>query len=346
MARGNGQERLPFSHRRVKIHAPPPSAPRIPIMGAPSPPGRRDAMSPSENRALLTLALMAAHADGDKSDAERAEWKRIANSLDQQGLDANSVHRDVLLKLVTVDDAVKALTTPESRQFAYEMAVCVALADGTEVEAERRFLDELRTKLGVSGSATPPPIPGTAKVATAAAAAGAGYAATMPPAEMDGMILNYAILNGALELLPESLASMAIIPLQMKMVYRIGKAHGFELDRKQVMELLGVLGIGMGSQYVEQIGVKLVGRLLGGGFLGGLAKQAVSSGMSFASTYALGHLAKRYYAGGRELSTQALRDAYDSMLGEAKGLQSRYLPAIREKARTLDVRQVLAEVGR
>ena len=45
------------------------------------------------------------------------------------------------------------------------------------------------------------------------------------------MILNYSILNGALELLPQSMASMAIIPLQMKMVYRIGKEHGYELDR-------------------------------------------------------------------------------------------------------------------
>ena len=126
----------------------------------------------------------------------------------------------------------------------------------------------------------------------------------------------------------------------------LGNAHGFELDRKQVLELLGTLGLGLGSQYVEQIGVKLVGRLLGRGFLGGLGRQAVSSGMSFASTYALGHLAKRYYGGGRELSTQALREAYESMLGEARNLQSRYLPAIQEKARTLDVRQVLAEVGR
>jgi uncharacterized protein (DUF697 family)/tellurite resistance protein len=300
-------------------------------------------MSPAENRALLTLALMAAFADGDKSDAERAEWKRIADSLDQDGLNTAAIYQDVLLKRVTVDQAVAALASPESRQLAYEMASCVALSDGTQVEAERLFLDELRGTLGLASNTTPPPIPAAL---AAAAPAGAGYAATKSSAELDAMILNYAILNGALELLPESLASMAIIPLQMKMVHRVGKAHGFELDRKQVLELLGVLGIGMGSQYVEQVGVKLVSRLLGRGFLGGLARQAVSSGMSFASTYALGHLAKRYYAGGRELSTQALREAYESMLGEARNLQSRYLPAIQEKARTLDVRQVLAEVGR
>ena len=286
-------------------------------------------MTAAENKALLTLALMAAFADGDKSDAERAEWKRIADSLDQDGLNTAAIYQDVLLKRVTLEQAVAALATPESRQLAYEMASCVALSDGTLVEAERRFLDELRGKLGLAGNAMPPPIPAAAVAATAAA--GAGYAATKSPAELDAMILNYAILNGALELLPESLASMAIIPLQMKMVHRVGKAHGFELDRKQVLELLGVLGIGMGSQYVEQVGVKLVSRLLGRGFLGGLARQAVSSGMSFASTYALGHLAKRYYAGGRELSTQALREAYESMLGEARSLQSRYLPRSRRR---------------
>ena len=53
----------------------------------------------------------------------------------------------------------------------------------------------------------------------------------MPADEQDRVILNYAILNGALELLPDSLASMAIISLQMKMMYRIGKSYGFDLDR-------------------------------------------------------------------------------------------------------------------
>ena len=70
------------------------------------------------------------------------------------------------------------------------------------------------------------------------------------------MILNYAILNGALELLPESLATMAIIPLQMKMVYRVGMSHGFELDRGHIKDFIATLGVGLTSQYVEQIGRK------------------------------------------------------------------------------------------
>jgi uncharacterized protein (DUF697 family) len=162
------------------------------------------------------------------------------------------------------------------------------------------------------------------------------------------MILNYAILNGALELLPDSLASMAIIPLQVKMVYRIGRSYGYELDRGHIKDFLATAGIGMASQYVEQVGVKLVGRLFGrkalGRLLGAAAGQAVSSGFSFATTFALGRLAVRYYSGGRVFSAQVLQDTYAGLLGEAKAMQGRYLPAIQEKARTINVAQVLQEV--
>ena len=45
--------------------------------------------------------------------------------------------------------------------------------------------------------------------------------------ELDRMILNTAILNGALEIMPHTLATMAIIPVQMRMVYQIGKRQGY-----------------------------------------------------------------------------------------------------------------------
>jgi len=170
----------------------------------------------------------------------------------------------------------------------------------------------------------------------------------MPADEQDRVILNYAILNGALELLPDSLASMAIIPLQMKMVYRIGKPYGFDLDRGHIKDFLATAGVGMASQHVEQSGVILLGRVFArsllDGLLGGVANQAVSSGFSFATTFALGRLAIRYSAGGRTFSTQVLRDTYASLMGEAKGLQGQYLPAIQEKARTVDVAQILQDV--
>src|ERR1044072_3047760 len=80
-----------------------------------------------------------------------------------------------------------------------------------------------------------------------------------PDAEMDKYILNHAIVNGAVELLPQSLATMAIIPLQMKLVYRIGQSYGYEMDRGFIKEFLATVGVGLTSQYVEQVGRKLLG---------------------------------------------------------------------------------------
>lgn len=315
-------------------------------------------MQASETRAIVTLSLLAAFVDGEKHERERAEIKRIAEGLSQaDGLNLPTLYQDVLMKRVSLDSVAAALTSAESKQLAYEMAVCVCDADGVQSVAEQRFLASVQQTLGLGMAVT---AQFTQQADAMAAAPLAAPSATPTPvatvakpgdAELDKTILNAAIVNGALELLPESLSTMAIIPLQMRLVYGIGKAHGFELDRGHIKDFLATVGVGLTSQYLEQAGRKLLGGLLGklgGGMVGGLARglgqQAVSTGMSFAATYALGHVAKRYYAGGRTMSTQVLKDAYASMAQEAQGLHGRYLPAIQEKARTLDSGKVLAMV--
>jgi uncharacterized protein (DUF697 family)/tellurite resistance protein len=307
-------------------------------------------MTHAEQEAVLRIALMAAVADGATDERERTEVRRITESLPAE-INAASLYQDALLKRMTPAQAAAPLVLPELRRYAWEMAVCVCDADGAHSAAEKAFLDELRAALGLEAAAS------EAFAAEAAGLAGAPLAketsaepplaATMSPAELDAMILNYAILNGALELLPQNLASMAIIPLQMKMVYRIGKAHGFELDRGHVKDFISTAGVGLTSQYVEQFGRKLVGGLLGklaGGLGRAVGSAATGAGFSFASTYALGQVARRYYAGGRRLSGDMLREAFSSMLGEAKSMQARYVPQIEQKARTLDVGEVLRSV--
>jgi uncharacterized protein (DUF697 family) len=132
------------------------------------------------------------------------------------------------------------------------------------------------------------------------------------------------------------------------MVYRVGKAYGYDLDRGHIGEFLAAAGVGMASQYVEQVGIRLLSSLFGKkrlrGMIGQVASKAISSGFSFATTYALGRLAVRYYAGGRTFSTEVLRDACAGLLGEAKGLQQQHLPAIQEKARTVNAAQLLQEI--
>jgi uncharacterized protein (DUF697 family)/tellurite resistance protein len=315
-------------------------------------------MTDQERQAIMALAIMAALADDRKEASERDQVKQIADSLSRDSeLNVAAVYQDVLLKRVSLETAAASLASSEARRLAYELCVGVCDADGTQGEAERAFLSSLQSRLGFdeAESASARDI-----TASAEALAAAPLAVTEPPdlppmparasitEDQDRMILNYAILNGALELLPDTLASMAIIPLQMKMVYRIGKSYGYELDSGHIKDFLATGGIGMASQYVEQVGIRLLGSLFGKkrlrGMVGRMANQAISSGFSFATTYALGRLAVRYYSGGRTFSSQVLKDTYTGLLGEAKGLQQQYLPAIQEKARTVNVSQILQEV--
>jgi len=254
----------------------------------------------------------------------------------------------VLLKKTAVEEAAAVLGSPEQRQLAYETAVAVCDADETRSAAESEFLDRLRGALGLEPSAVEP-FHAQADALAAEPVVVPGAAPSLQSAELDRMILNSAILNGALELMPQTLATMAIIPLQMKMVYRIGKAHGFELDRGHIKEFLATVGVGLSSQYLERFGRRLAGGLLGrlgGSLVGRLGSAAAGSAFSFATTYALGQVAKSYYAGGRALDAQRLKEAFASLLGEARSLEQRYLPEIRERARTITPAAVLDLVRR
>lgn len=329
-------------------------------------------MNLDQQKSILTIALLAAFADGNKDDAEREEIRRIAQSLagDAGMADLPRIYQEVLLRRTSVQAAVQALSDPMHRQLAYEMAVCVCDVDGRQTAAEREFLSGLKTTLqlgapqtdafdreadaivDVAEKAVPLSVPVSSPIAFPGAAAAATATAAADPssasdAELDKSILNYALLNGALELLPQSWASMAIIPMQVKMVYGIGKAHGVELDQGHIKEFIAAAGVGMTSQYLEQFGRKLLGGLLGkaaGRTIGGLGSAATGMAFSFATTYALGQVAKRYYAGGRVMSTAMLRDTFQNLLGPAKQMQSQYLPQIQQKAATLDAGKIMAMV--
>jgi len=317
-------------------------------------------MNPEQQKSILAIALFAAFADGTKHEREREEIRRIAESLgtDSDVPDLARLYQDVLLKRVSLNTAAAALQDMGERHLAYEMAVCVCNADGRQSEMEQRFLNELKTILkldaelteategeantivGLSEAAVPESAP-VAPVQKVTAQS------NMPEAELDKSILNYALLNGALELLPQSWASMAIIPLQIKMVYGIGKAHGVQLDQGHIKEFIAAAGVGLTSQYLEQFGRKLLGGLLGkaaGKTFGNIGSAATGMAFSFATTYALGQLAKRYYAGGRVMNTAVLKDTFQNLLGPAKQMQTQYLPQIRQKAETLDMGSIMAMV--
>jgi uncharacterized protein (DUF697 family) len=318
-------------------------------------------MEIQQTRSILTVALMAAFADGLKDEREREAVRRLAETLGAEGsIDLPAWYRDVLLSKPDLVEVVKPLDSPGLRQYAYEMAVGIANADGSQDTAEAAFLARLAAALGLQPEAANATVQQASAMAAAAtepppAAAPAVPAATgtvlgkasLSDAEMDKSILTASITNAALELLPESIASMAIIPLQMRLVYRIGKAYGYEMDSSHARDFIATLGVGLTSQYVEQFGRKLLGGLLGG--LGGglgrtVGRQAASSGLTFATTYAIGRVAQRYYASGRTLDAASLKETFTALVAEARGLAPKYQSQIEHAAQTIDTRNLVSLV--
>jgi uncharacterized protein (DUF697 family)/tellurite resistance protein len=339
-------------------------------------------MTPRELEAVAALCVMAALADGAKSEAERNRIQAIFEGLagDEDARSLASAYRRVVIQQSSVADEARALSSPPARQLAYEMAVAVCNADGAHSPAEKSFLDALRTALGLSASEAAEtlreadlvasvPLESTSAARTitlpaaavvplgAAAATNLAAGATPPPLpaaavdtvakEVDATVLRYAILNGGLELLPQSLATMAIVPLQMKMVYSVGKSYGVSLDRGHIKELIATVGVGMSSQVVENFARNLLGGFAKkylGKTAGKMVGTATGAAMSFATTYALGMVAKQYYSGGRKLSSVDLRTLFSSEVARAQQLYSTHRPDIERSARETDVGSLLATV--
>ena len=105
-------------------------------------------MDASEQQAVMTIALLAAFADGRNQDRERDEVRRVAQSLDSK-LSVPALVQDVLLGRVSVQTTAAAIQSPEVRRLAFELAVGVCDADGLRNESETRFLAELGRHLGL-----------------------------------------------------------------------------------------------------------------------------------------------------------------------------------------------------
>lgn len=300
----------------------------------------------TQRQSILGICLMAAFADGSHGDREREEMRRIAAALGGDESDSSATLQDVMFGRVTLDALCAPLAGQPLAPQAYEMAAAVCGADKSLAPEEQKFLEELRAKLGlgpeVAAAAGGAELMNPAPSALATEAASVDQCAVT---DADRMILNYAILNGALELLPQSLATMAVIPMQLKMVYRIGQSHGVELDTGRIKELAAAAGLGLTSQVLEGYARRLLGGLLGKKSMAGrVAGQATSSAFAFASTYALGQVAQAYYGDGRQMTKEQMKSLFDSVSDRARGLYDTYLPQIQEKAQGLDLPKILAEI--
>lgn len=280
-------------------------------------------MTPSEQESILAIALIAAFADGEKDEAEHAAIRGVLHQFQLDGARMAGLYQGVISKETSVAEAAAGLISPEARDLAYEIARCLCEANGPVVPAEQAVLDQLKSALGMASLAPVPPPPATIQ------------------GDLEPLLIRYAVLTAALELLPQTAGSLAIVPIQMKLVHDIGQRHGVALDRASLQDFAATLGIGAVSQVIEA-GLR---RLLSGvaGSVAGKAGEAAAgitggvagTALTFATTYALGTVADRYYAEGRKMDLPILKAEFTSLVGKAKDLQTQYGTAIATKAEEL-----------
>ena len=300
-------------------------------------------MNASDASTIGQLALLAALSDGTLAPEEQAELSRVAGRL---GIPTTSAVMDqAQTGQASVAQLAGSLSDKEARRTAYEVAVAICSADRVVNPREQEFLAQLRSALKLD----PFEIQGFEREAKALISA--PVATGKPPptsdADLDTIILDQAMLTGALELLPDGLANMAILPLQMRLVYQVGQRYGQQLDVNQIKDLAGTLGIGAAAQAVEGLVRKVLGSVAGGllgNLVGGAAGTAAGVAVSFVTTYALGHVAKQYYAQGRKLSADDLRALFTRFQGEARELWPKVQGRIQTLAGNVRLPDVLTQI--
>jgi uncharacterized protein (DUF697 family)/tellurite resistance protein len=305
--------------------------------------------TPTDAEIIITIAAQAAVIDGKRDSNELAQISAAAARLGLANADA--VVKNAIANPEDVKKLLASLSTDDARRAAYEIAVAVCNADGMADATENAFLQQLASNLGAVGMSTGE----VSAIASAAAMssavmpppAPAGTAQPPAPGALDEMILDQAILTAALEILPDRLANMAILPLQLRMVYNIGQKYGQQLDAAQVKDLAATFGLGAAAQFMESIVRKTFGGLAGGllgGLLGGASGMAAGAAVNFASTYALGHAAEKYYAQGRQLSTADMKALFTRFQKEAETMFPKVQDRVQSVARGTNLQSVLGSL--
>ena len=152
-------------------------------------------MDTQQTKSILTVALMAAFADGLKDERERESVRKLAEAFGAEvSIDLPALYREVLLARPDLAEVVKPLDTQGLRQYAYEMAVGVVNSDGSQNAAEAAFLARLAAALqlpttaaesvaqqasAIAAAAVEPTSPVAPTVAATAAAATAAVGGTV-----------------------------------------------------------------------------------------------------------------------------------------------------------------------
>ncbi len=259
----------------------------------------------ADNVALASLRVLVcvAKADGDISPDERLA---IGNSLMGLELPIDVTPKSLLDEQNDLDAQLRLFTTPESRDSLYHSALGMVHSDGNCTPKEQKMLEHIRTTLQISDekASLARRIFDGAKDTVLLSSIEETHDPARRGAEVKSDITKYSVLSGVLGAFPvPGLAiatDLAVVGVQVKLVRDIGQRWGHKIDKQAATSLLGGLGLGTGARIAVSNLAKLVP----------VWGSVVGATGSFASTWALGQIADKYFAGGMKTETATMKSDF------------------------------------
>jgi uncharacterized protein (DUF697 family)/tellurite resistance protein len=284
-------------------------------------------MQIAEKEAVASLrALMAvARADGTVSPDERAALEAALEALPAPG----DLKR-YLDETAPLEEILAEVKSPEAREQLWHSACSLANADGVASAEEKALLEQIRTRFEIdSGKASV-----TERVLAEArdTVLPSGIAPIADPKlrqkEIDQDTLKYSVLSAVLGAFPVPgvaiATDLAVVALQVKLVRDIGQYWNHKVDREAAKTLLAGLGLGTGAR----IAVSNLAKLVPGW------GSAFGATTAFATTWALGKIANRYFESGQKADLGDLKKDMKAMekAGKDAYAQNRETIEARRKA--------------
>ena len=283
-----------------------------------------------EATACVRALFAVAKADGRITDKEM-----IALTAAIEALPASGDLQRYLTENQNIDELLAQVKSPAAREQLWQSAYAMVHADGaTGGPDEKRLLDKMRTAFELE----------EAKVSTTTRLMDEAKDTLLPSniepiadpdrrqKEVGQDVLKYSVLSAVLGAFPVPgiaiATDLAIVALQVKLVRAVGQYWGHKGDKEAAKTLLGGLGLGTGARIAVSNIAKLVP-------VWGSAFGATSA---FATTWALGKIANRYFEGGRRADLGELKKEMKAVEKEGKEVYANQKELIESKRRETEAK--------
>lgn len=280
----------------------------------------------TENEAVASLKLLVAVAKADPafSSAERAT---LEDELSHAKLPSGVTVQALLDGTYDVDALVREVTSQKARDAAFGACLTMAHAHRVPSSQAQAALERIEKAWAVPQDRRE--LLGRLFHEARDTVWFTHPAATADPerrtAEINEEVRRYSILSGALGLNPVPIASivtdLAVVGLQARMFNDIGRHWGHESSRETAKHLLAGVRAGTAARIAVNELVKFVSGA-GGGF---------AASTNFASTWALGQVAKQYWHSGGNADLAKLGGIFAEAKAEGRLTYEQYKADVETK---------------